>query len=106
MEREYKRDCNSALTGKKKKSESVSHSVMSDSATPWAVAHRAPLSMGFSRQKYWSGLLFPLQGIFLAQGLILGLLHCRQILYCLSHRRVCDYYVEKYALKQKNTKAK
>ena len=26
------------------------------SATPWTVAHQAPLSMGFSRQKYWSGL--------------------------------------------------
>ena len=28
-------------------------------ATPWTVAHHAPLSMGFSRQKYWSGLPFP-----------------------------------------------
>ena len=28
-------------------------------ATPWTVAHQAPLSMGFPRQKYWSGLLFP-----------------------------------------------
>ena len=25
-------------------------------ATLWTVAHRAPLSMGFSRQEYWSGL--------------------------------------------------
>ena len=24
--------------------------------TPWAIAHHAPLSMGFSRQEYWSGL--------------------------------------------------
>ena len=24
--------------------------------TPWTVAHQAPLSMGLSRQKYWSGL--------------------------------------------------
>jgi len=33
---------------------------MSDSsATPWTVAHQAPLSMGFSRQEQWSGLLFP-----------------------------------------------
>ena len=30
-------------------------SVVSDSATPWTVAHQAPPSMGFSRQKYWSG---------------------------------------------------
>ena len=28
-------------------------------ATPWTVAHQAPVSMGFSRQKYWSGLPFP-----------------------------------------------
>ena len=27
------------------------------------VAHQAPLSMGFSRQEYWSGLPYPLQGI-------------------------------------------
>ena len=29
--------------------------VVSNSATPWTVAHQAPLSMGFSRQGYWSG---------------------------------------------------
>ena len=34
-------------------------SVVSDSATPWTVAHQAPLSMGFPRQEYWSGLPFP-----------------------------------------------
>ena len=28
-------------------------------ATPWTVAYQAPLSMGFSRQWYWSGLPFP-----------------------------------------------
>ena len=27
-------------------------------ATPWTVAHQAPLSLGFSRQEYWSGLPF------------------------------------------------
>ena len=27
--------------------------------TPWTVAHQAPLSMGFSRQEYWSELPFP-----------------------------------------------
>ena len=27
--------------------------------TPWTVAHLAPLSMGFSRQEYWSWLLCP-----------------------------------------------
>ena len=31
-------------------------------ATPWTVAHQIPPSMGFSRQGYWSGLLFPSPG--------------------------------------------
>ena len=32
--------------------------------TPWTVARQAPLSMGFSRQEYWSGLVFPSPGDF------------------------------------------
>ena len=32
-------------------------------ATPWTVACQAPLSMGFSRQEYWSGLSFPSPGL-------------------------------------------
>ena len=28
-------------------------------ATPWTAAHQDPLSMGFSRQEYWSGLPLP-----------------------------------------------
>ena len=31
-------------------------------ATPWTVACQASLSMGFSRQEYWSGLPFPSPG--------------------------------------------
>ena len=31
-------------------------------ATPWAIAHQAPQSMGFSRHEYWSGLPFPSPG--------------------------------------------
>ena len=31
-------------------------------ATLWTVAHQAPLSMGFSREEYWSGLPFPSLG--------------------------------------------
>ena len=31
-------------------------------ATPWTVAHQAPLSMGFPRQEYWNGLPFPSPG--------------------------------------------
>ena len=30
--------------------------------TPWAVAYQVPLSMGLSRQEYWSGLTFPSPG--------------------------------------------
>ena len=31
-------------------------------ATPWTVAYQVSLSMGFSRQEYWSGLPFPSPG--------------------------------------------
>ena len=41
-----------------KESESVSHSVLSDFATPWTVVLQPLLSMGFSRQEYFSGLPF------------------------------------------------
>ena len=27
--------------------------------TPWTAAHQAPVSMGFSRQEFWSGLPLP-----------------------------------------------
>ena len=27
--------------------------------TPWSIAHKAPLSIEFSRQEHWSGSLFP-----------------------------------------------
>ena len=32
---------------------------MSNSVTPWTVAHQAPLSTGFSGQEYWSRMPFP-----------------------------------------------
>ena len=37
--------------------------------TPWAVACQAPLSMGFPRQEYWSGWLFPSPGGLPNQGI-------------------------------------
>ena len=84
-------------------------------ATLWTVAPQAPLSMGFSRQEYWSGSLCPplrdlpdseteptslvspalADGFFttsatwealLTQGLNPGLPHRGQILYYLSHQ--------------------
>ena len=51
----------------------ISHSVVSDSATPWTVACQALLSMDFSRHEYWSG--FPPPGIFLIQESNPGFLH-------------------------------
>ena len=38
-------------------------------ATPWTVACQAPLSMRFSRQEYWSELLFPSPGGLLDPGI-------------------------------------
>ena len=130
-------------------SESVTCSVMSDSAVPWTVALQAPLSVEFFRKEYWSGSPCPsprdlpdpgieprspalqadfllseplsesesclvvstsvqphrlyspwnspgqntevgslsfLQGIFPTKELNPGLLHCRRILYQLSHK--------------------
>ena len=47
-----------------------SHSVMSGSyATPWTITCQAPLSMGFPRQEYWSGLPCPPPGDLLDPGL-------------------------------------
>ena len=40
----------------------VSDSIVSDSLRPWTAACQAPLSIGFSRQEYWSGLPFPSPG--------------------------------------------
>ena len=51
---------------------------MSDSATLWTVAWWAPLSMGFSRQEYWSGLPFTPPGNLPHLGInrcLLSLLH-------------------------------
>ena len=61
-------------------------------ATPLTVAHQAPLSMGFSRQEYWSGLPFPSPGDLHNQESNLGLLDYKQILYQLSYFRVGDNY--------------
>ena len=35
-------------------------------ATPWTAAYQAPPSMGFSRQKYWSGVPLPSPSILLS----------------------------------------
>ena len=35
------------------------------SVSPWTVAHQAPLSLGFPRQEYWSGLPFPSPSLYI-----------------------------------------
>ena len=53
--------------------------------TLWTVARQTPLSTGFPRKVYWSGLPWPLPGIFLTQGSNWRLpqfLHCKWTLYC------------------------
>ena len=56
----------------------------------WTVTRKAPLSTGFSRKEYWSGLPFLspgdlLQGTQELNPYLLRFLHCRQVLYPLSH---------------------
>ena len=64
----------------------VSCLVTSDSfATPWTIAHQAPLCpLNFSGKDTGGGCHFLLQGIFLTKGSNPDLLHYRQILYSLS----------------------
>ena len=45
-------------------------------ANLWTIAHQTPLSMGFSRQEYWSGLPFPSPEDLPNQGSNPDLLHC------------------------------
>ena len=53
--------------------------------TPWPVAYQAPLSVGFSRQEYWSGLPFPSPGDLPDPGIEPRSPALRQTLYRLSH---------------------
>ena len=58
-----KREKSDAKAPSKMQHISLSRSVVSRSfATPWTVAHQAPLPVGFPRQEYWSGLPFPSPG--------------------------------------------
>ena len=54
--------------------------------TPWTVACQAPLSMGFSRQEYWSGLLFPPPGNLPNPGIEPRSPALQEILYRLSYK--------------------
>ena len=52
-------------------------------AIPWTVSHQAPLSTGFSRQEYWSGLPFLTPEDFLTHG-------WNPHLWCLLHWQACS----------------
>ena len=72
-------------------------------ANPWTVAHQAPRSMGFSREEYWSGCHFLLQGIFTTQGSnlrLLCLLHWQtgSLPLMLPGKPVEMYYFKKFSL--------
>ena len=54
-------------------------------ATLWTGACQAPLSMRFSRQEYWCGLLWPPPGYLPDPGIEPISLHCRQVFYPLIH---------------------
>ena len=58
----------------------LSHSVVSNSVTPWTVACQPPLSKGFSKQEYWSGFPGPPSGSSPPRDQtcdVLHLLHCQ-----------------------------
>ena len=57
--------------------------------TPWNVACQTPLSVGFSRQEYWRGWLWPPAGHLLDPETSMRLLHCRQILYRWAPGEAC-----------------
>ena len=80
---------------KKWKCSSLSHVWLY--VTLWTVSHQAPLSIGFSRQQYWSGCHSLLQGVFLTQGSKLCLLWSwiAGRLYPLSHQKEDkNYYLK------------
>ena len=60
--------------------------ISNSSVTPWTTAHQAPLSMGFPRLAYWSGLPFPSPGAPPDPGLNLRLLHWQAGSLSLSHQ--------------------
>ena len=63
--------------------------IVFDSATPWTVAHQAPLSIELSRQEYWSRLPFPTPGNLSNPGLNLCLLHWQADSLPRCHLRKC-----------------
>ena len=78
----------------------ISHSVISDSLQPHGLKPPRLVCLWDSPGRNTGmGCYFLLQGIFPTQGSNLGLLHCRQILYHLSHQGSPKKYKGKYQKK-------
>ena len=54
--------------------------------TPWTIACQAPMSMLILQARILERVAIPFSRVSSQPGSNLGLLHCRQILYCLSHK--------------------
>ena len=80
--------------------------VASDFVTPWTVPARLLCPWNSPGKNTGVGSHSLLQGVFLTQGSNLGLLHCRQILYHLSHQGtpVYSYNVILFGLQKKKGK--
>ena len=70
---------------------------------PWTAAFQAPLSMGFPRQEYWSGLLVPSPGDLPNPGIKTHVLCLTLILYHWAtwepHRRLCHNIINQWFIK-------
>ena len=79
----------------------ISHSVMSDFLQPHGLQPARRLCPWNSPGKNTGvGFHSLLQGMFLTQGLNLGLLHCRQLLYHLSHNQITKEEIKKERTKK------
>ena len=58
-------------------------------ATPWTAAYQAPLSMGFSRQEYWSGVPLPSPWVTITNMQIIRTLF---VMWATSVRMAIDYF--------------
>ena len=75
-------------------------------ATPWTIVHQGLLSMLFSRQEYWSGVAYPFSSRSFQHRNQTSLLHCRRVLYHLSHQGspgVKYWVIHKIYLKRDST---
>ena len=78
--------CHFLLQRMKVKSESEVTQLCRTLATPWTAAYQSPLPMGFSRQKYWSGVPLPSPPHpFIGPQSPLKPCHCEAEFVCLLH---------------------